>query len=95
MYLHEDGQKLTDISIRNPEFFLLQKEEWKNLIKVLQLLPVEYREPLLLRAYKDYSYQEISKILDIPLGTVKSRLFSARKIVLKKMKEHDRIKYFI
>jgi RNA polymerase sigma-70 factor (ECF subfamily) len=44
----------------------------------LQQLDPELRNALWLREVEGYSYDELSRILDIPLGTVKSRLFSAR-----------------
>ena len=44
----------------------------------LQQLDPELRNVLWLREVEGYSYDELSRILDIPLGTVKSRLFSAR-----------------
>jgi RNA polymerase sigma-70 factor (ECF subfamily) len=44
----------------------------------LQRLDPESRNVLWLREVEGYSYDELSRILDIPLGTVKSRLYSAR-----------------
>jgi RNA polymerase sigma-70 factor (ECF subfamily) len=44
----------------------------------LRQLDPELRNVLWLREVEGYSYDELSRILDIPLGTVKSRLFSAR-----------------
>jgi RNA polymerase sigma-70 factor, ECF subfamily len=44
----------------------------------LELVAPELRNVLWLREVEGYSYEELSKILDIPLGTVKSRLFAAR-----------------
>jgi RNA polymerase sigma factor (sigma-70 family) len=43
----------------------------------LHTLPYELRTVLLLRFYQDLSLQEIADALDIPMGTVKSRLFNA------------------
>ncbi|MCR4963855.1 MAG: sigma-70 family RNA polymerase sigma factor [Firmicutes bacterium] len=40
-------------------------------------LPTHYREPLLLRYYLNYEYAEIAQVLQIPEGTVKSRLHRA------------------
>ena len=45
----------------------------------LQKLSEEHREVLVLRVIQDLSYQEISEIVNIPLGTVKSRLHHALK----------------
>jgi RNA polymerase sigma-70 factor (ECF subfamily) len=44
----------------------------------LQLLPPDLRNVLWLREVEGYSYDELAMILDVPLGTVKSRLFAAR-----------------
>jgi RNA polymerase sigma-70 factor (ECF subfamily) len=44
----------------------------------LDRLDPELRNVLWLREVEGYSYQELSRILEIPLGTVKSRLFTAR-----------------
>lgn len=55
----------------------------KSTDSYLNQLGCEAREVLVLRFDEDLSYQEISELLDIPLGTVKSRIHSA----LKKLKE--------
>ncbi len=44
----------------------------------INLLPLHYREPFILREKEGLSYDEISQILDIKLGTVKSRINRAR-----------------
>lgn len=41
----------------------------------LQWLPLQQRQPLLLAYYGGYSYREISELVEVPLGTVKSRIF--------------------
>ena len=46
--------------------------------KALTMLDKEYREPIVLREYEDLSYEEISVILEIPVGTVKSRIFRGK-----------------
>jgi RNA polymerase sigma-70 factor (ECF subfamily) len=45
---------------------------------VLEALPVEYREVIVLRELEGLSYKEIAGVADLPLGTVMSRLARAR-----------------
>ncbi len=56
-----------------------------ELSSALRLLPAEQREVLLMRFVDDMTLQEIADALDIPLGTVKSRLHHA----LKTLREHE------
>jgi RNA polymerase sigma-70 factor (ECF subfamily) len=44
----------------------------------IQLLPLHFRTVVILRDIQELSYEEISKIVDVPLGTVKSRINRAR-----------------
>lgn len=52
--------------------------ESDDALRLLSALPVHLRETLWLRAVQDLSYQEIAAILDVPVGTVMSRLNTAR-----------------
>jgi RNA polymerase sigma-70 factor (ECF subfamily) len=45
----------------------------------LQELPVEFREVVVLREMEELSYKEIANVVDLPLGTVMSRLSRGRK----------------
>ncbi len=53
----------------------------------LQSLPDHFRSPVILRDIQELSYEDISKILDVPLGTVKSRINRARQQLKSKLKE--------
>jgi len=64
-----------------------KKETNKELYELIQRLPQKYKEILLLFYYKDLTYEEISEILQIPEGTVRSRLSRAREKLKKMMKE--------
>ncbi len=55
--------------------------------EALQRLPLPYREPLVLAHVGGFSYKEISEILAIPLGTVMSRLFRARRLLRSELRE--------
>jgi len=52
--------------------------ELRDMQTAIATLPIEQREVILLVALEQLSYAEVSKALDIPIGTVMSRLFRAR-----------------
>ena len=62
----------------NPEKLLLQKATRQLLHEALEELPIEFREVVVLRELEGFSYKEIAAIVDIPMGTVMSRLTRAR-----------------
>ena len=59
-----------------------------DLATVLPYLPKEYREIFLLREVQGLSYAEIGRALDIPAGTVDSRLHRARSELRKRLKAY-------
>lgn len=57
----------------------LESEERRRIVRAaVARLSDDHREIIVLKNFKDCSYKEISEILDIPMGTVMSRLFYAR-----------------
>ena len=50
----------------------------EEIIRALNKLPTHYREVSLLTDVHEFSYKEVAEILDIPIGTVMSRLYRAR-----------------
>jgi RNA polymerase sigma-70 factor, ECF subfamily len=65
----------------NPEQ-MRERSEWQTEIQsVIKCLPTIYRELILLRHTQDLSYDEIAEITNLPLGTVKNRLFRAREMM--------------
>jgi len=63
----------------NPEVLLVQKAGRELLQQLLEQLPTEFREVLILRELEGMSYKQISAIADLPIGTVMSRLARARR----------------
>ncbi len=63
----------------------LQHLDWEQvddrLKKAIEDLPEHYREVLLLWAVEGLKYREVAEVLDVPLGTVMSRLYRARSIL--------------
>ena len=66
-------------SADNPETLVLQRLDYDQLALAVEELPVEFREVIILREMEGLSYKEISEIVDIPIGTVMSRLARARR----------------
>jgi RNA polymerase sigma factor (sigma-70 family) len=61
-----------------PEDMTLRADERRSLERVLQCLPEDYREILILREVEDMDYRAIAQLTGIPIGTVMSRLARAR-----------------
>lgn len=63
---------------QSPELIAEQHEQQRLVLASLDRLTLEQRTVLVLREFQEFSYEEIAQILDIPLGTVKSRISAAR-----------------
>lgn len=64
---------------RSPEAVLMQSVDRQFVKQALEELPSEFREVLIMRELEGLSYKEIADVVDLPLGTVMSRLARARK----------------
>lgn len=71
-----------------PEALFLNREQIALVKRTVLSLPDASRAVLVLREYEGLSYQEISDVLDIPVGTVMSRLNYARNLLKEKLKTH-------
>ena len=69
-----------------PEHQVLRREGARRLQAALQTLPDRYREALVLKVYHDLPYSDIAEILQVPVGTVRSRLAKARELVVKRLR---------
>ena len=89
----EEGDEEAQIDVpdpaKGPEELVIAAEDRAALTKAMNELPVEYREILTLRAINDLSYTEISEILKLPEGTVKSRLSRARLALRNKLLQNE------
>jgi len=72
---------------RSAEQSFMEKEAANEVWRQVFRLPTKYREILVLHAKYELSLQEIANILKIPVGTVKSRLFGARRRLSFALKE--------
>ncbi len=66
----------------DPESTMINKQKIKHMRNVVSKLKPRYRQLVELRYFSEYSYEEIAKELDIPIGTVKAQLFRARELLL-------------
>ncbi len=71
----------------SPERELLSQEQRKLIQQAIEELPPLYRHVIVLRHQEEKSYEEIAEILDIPIGTVKARIFRAREMLNKRIRE--------
>ena len=62
----------------SPETEMEQKSEARTMQELVAALPEAFREVILLREVEDLSYRQISEVLNVPVGTVMSRLARAR-----------------
>lgn len=67
----------------NPEEKLIRQQKAILLRKVVRRLKPRYQNLVELRYFREFSYEEIAKELNLPLGTVKAQLFRAREMLFK------------
>jgi RNA polymerase sigma-70 factor (ECF subfamily) len=65
-----------------PETALMRQDDQRLMHELLAGLPVDLRECLILREIEELSYKEIARIVDAPIGTVMSRLWRGRKLLV-------------
>jgi RNA polymerase sigma-70 factor (ECF subfamily) len=64
-----------------PELLLIRRAETELVQTAIESLPLLFQEVILLADIEEMKYQEVAETLDIPIGTVMSRLARARKQV--------------
>ncbi|MFM1772202.1 MAG: hypothetical protein RLZZ71_1344 [Bacteroidota bacterium] len=88
-YSNEDGESYV-IPVKedslDPEESLQKDERVQRMRDVVEKLKPRYKRLVELRYFEEKSYEEISEILDLPLGTVKAQLFRARDFMFDLMK---------
>lgn len=84
----QDGQMEFEVAdnTHNPEKDLVRKQQRFSIDEAIQSLPDKYREVIIYRHKDDKSYEEIADSLGIPVGTVKARIFRARELLKKKLR---------
>ena len=70
----------------NPvEARVIERAELKRIADVYRTLPTTFAVPLFLTAVEELSYAEAASILDIPVGTVMSRVYRARRLLMSRL----------
>ena len=80
----DDAEQLRDIN--TPESIMLSREIADTVNATMDALPEELRTAIQLREIEALSYEEIARIMDCPIGTVRSRIFRAREAIAEKLR---------
>jgi RNA polymerase sigma-70 factor (ECF subfamily) len=71
-----------------PERALLDRLVSDEVLAALDAVPIDFRMVVILSDIQDFSYKEIAEILDVPVGTVMSRLYRGRRILQRALAGH-------
>jgi RNA polymerase sigma-70 factor (ECF subfamily) len=80
----EEADQLRDIN--TPESVLLSNEIGATVNATIAELPEELRTAIQLREIEGMSYEDIARIMDCPIGTVRSRIFRAREAIAERLR---------
>lgn len=83
----EGNQSTFDIKESNldPEERIIRKQKIRIMREIVDQLKPRYKELIVLRYFREFSYEEIAETTELPLGTVKAQLFRARDMLYKLM----------
>ncbi len=73
----------------DPEENLIKSQKIQLMRQLVEKLKPRYKKLIQLRYFEEYSYEEICKELNLPLGTVKAQLFRAREFLFNILKDSD------
>ena len=84
--LYDDNTTVQNVKFEHES--IINKLNAKDLIAIIAQLPTGYRTIFNMFAIEGYSYEEIAQQLDISIGTVRSQLSKARKVLQHKLKNY-------
>ncbi len=88
-YDNEDAQDFNPPDEKAlPDENLIETEQSRTIAKAIATLPDKYRAPIVLRDVEGKTYEEIAQILELGLGTTKSRISRARKLLREKLEHY-------
>jgi RNA polymerase sigma factor (sigma-70 family) len=91
LYEKEDSNLSGKVDLRQEIYEDLMGDE---VTIAVNSLPIDFRTVILLCDVEGFTYEEISKILDVPIGTVRSRLHRARNLLKEKLQAYAQKKGF-
>lgn len=74
------------VDLATPEHVLLSQEIAATVNAAMDALPEELRTAIQLRELEGLSYEEIARVMDCPIGTVRSRIFRAREAIAERLR---------
>ncbi len=91
----DDSDVLLELPSResDPEQTLLDADQQAAVHRLIDALPEELRQPLALSTVQEMNSREIAAILDIPEGTVRTRLMRARQMLKQKLSAQLEVRY--
>ena len=84
--VRDEGVLENKAVLASQEKIIDAKKRQKIILKAVDELPYKMRKVVILFEFEDFSIPEIAKKLNEPEGTIKSRLFNARKVLKEKLK---------
>ena len=87
-YHDTDDDRISGYSDLREEIFLHMMGD--EVTTAINSLPLDFRTVILLCDIEGFTYEEIASIIDVPIGTVRSRLFRARNLLKEKLMDYAR-----
>ena len=72
----------------NPEQYMFDRLLSDDVLRAIDALPIDFRLVVILADLQEFSYKEIAEILEVPVGTVMSRLFRGRKALQRALRDY-------
>jgi RNA polymerase sigma-70 factor, ECF subfamily len=90
-YTHfiDNLEKIIVTHTETAEMEALQQFEYNWLYQTINSLPIQFKEPIILFYFKQYSYNEISELLNEKRGVIKNRLFRGRRLLKEKYVDYQ------
>lgn len=85
---HKEGNEQSSIAHADLRKDIFEDSMGDEITMALNSLPLEFKTVILLCDVESFTYEEMAKILDLPIGTVRSRLFRARNMLKNKLKSY-------